>query len=427
MQVGQKALGYPLKRILDPSVPLPENIGRFCFENSVRSLREKLAYKLLISLAIFQKPPVLEALDKVAGLKVDPLVVNKNLTELQKFSLVYQQEKRYAMLPITHKYVLEELANHLNFEKEARERWVKWYLNFVKKNGGRDWENSRTKYDQLEAEWENILAVLHWCVEQERYTDVRDLWQFLNQYTSLYGYWHIRIFWLEWLIKASKLHVDWKTAIYSMSEKSLTLIQMGQFKEAEALLLQAWNLSNYEDFENQTFLVQHIALLCIHQKEYQKALDWLKKEKTLAKKANFQGREFIRRDIAISTLEAEIYYKTGDYEQAKKLYQQVVNKSKQSNWQRRENYAQNMLANIAIKQKDLEQAEELLAKGLPVAEHSQDKWHIAYYKASFAYLEKAWENLEQVRKWATQAMDSFNRLGMIEKEQEMDLLLHSLG
>lgn len=107
------------------------------------------------------------------------------------------------MLSVTQEYVLDELADNPDFEKEARDRWIKWYLEFTRQYGGEDWHNWR-EYDKLKEEEENLREVLGWCSRQERYEEVRDLWQNLYHYTSLYGYWHDRLDWLRWVRKESK-------------------------------------------------------------------------------------------------------------------------------------------------------------------------------------------------------------------------------
>ncbi|WP_244141962.1 hypothetical protein [aff. Roholtiella sp. LEGE 12411] len=44
------------------------------------------------------------------------------------------------MLSLTREYALAELAAYPDFEKEARRRWVKWYLDFAYSYAGEDWE-----------------------------------------------------------------------------------------------------------------------------------------------------------------------------------------------------------------------------------------------------------------------------------------------
>ena len=71
----------------------------------------------------------------------------------------------------------------------------------------------------------------------------------------------------------------------------------------------------------------------------------------------------------------------------------------------------------------MEKAEELLNKGLTIANLNQHKRRIACYQASFARLEKARLNSEKAREWANQALDSFKRLGMTKDAEEMQNLL----
>ena len=128
--IGQLASGYSLETILNSSELLPDDVARFCFDGSVKPLQGEPAHKLLMSVAIFCNAPIYDAVAEVAGFKSDPISVSKGLARLQQLSLVRHYKERYEMLPLTREYALSELAAHSDFEQEARERWVKWYLNF---------------------------------------------------------------------------------------------------------------------------------------------------------------------------------------------------------------------------------------------------------------------------------------------------------
>ncbi|NET37699.1 MAG: ATP-binding protein [Cyanothece sp. SIO1E1] len=417
--IGRLASGYSLETVLEPSNSLPEDIARFCFEHSVQPFRGQPIHNVLVSLAIFRRGPSRDAVAAVAGLKTDPFALEKALAQLQQLSLVSFQNQRYRMLPLTREYALAELAIHSDFEREARERWVNWYLDFAQKYGGKDWEEWNLQYDPLVVEWQNLRAVLHWCAEQERYVDVKNLWRDLDQVASLQGYWEDRLAWLEWLLEASERRGDSKTAVEVMSEHSYTLILMGKLEKAEKLLLEGWNIRTCATLESQAFLAQQFALLRIQQKRYHKAHLWLNKEENIVNQANFSAKEMERRKLAVLSFRAEIYYKTGEYNQAQSIYEEIIQRAEAIGWRRRKYATQIWLADIEMRKGNLKAAEKLLKTGLPVAKRNNAKETIAHYQSSFARLEKVRGNVEEACKWATQAIEGFDRLGMIPEVKEM--------
>lgn len=424
--IGQIANSYSLETLLDESTPLPEDVARFCFEGSIQPLRGKPIHKLLMALAIFHYPPIWDAVAEVAGLKADPITVERGLAQLQHMSLVRKQEYRYSMLSLTREYVLAESAAHSEFDKNARERWVKWYMDLAHKYGGEDWEEWRIKYDYLDAERGNLIAVLHWLARQERYFDVKNLWQYLKDYIDIYGYWEERIFWLEWLIQESEHRQDWQTFIEAMSDKGWTLSMTSRHQNLDSvdlILKQAWNLRDYSDLKTQACLALNIAVLRTHkEKDYKEAHRLIDLAENLIKQAVIVEKQLIRYLIFFAFYRGELYFFDGDYEQAKKIFKKILEDTNKISWQRFNNYAQNWLANLAIVQGDLDEAEILLKKGLITAEGNNEKRRIAHYYESLAKLEKSRGNLEQALEWATKALDYFNRLGMkadIEKMREL--------
>lgn len=428
--IGQLACGYSLKILLDPSIPLCDDIARFCFEGSVKPLRGQPTHKLLMSLAIFQDACTWEAVAEVSGLQTDPITINRGLAQLRQLSLVRENEGRYEMLSLTHEYALAELAAYPEFEKEARERWVNYYLKFVEKYGGEDWDEWRIRYDHLQEEWRNFLAVLEWCSAQERYIDVINLWKIVNDFANIYCYWEYCLYWLDWLIQASELRNDLSTLVYALSEKGWIMILMESelnLKEAEKILQKAWELRKYIDTITQSNLAHNLAVLRIRQQLYEEANSWLDIQEDLVNKAEIENQKLIRHQVDVLYYRAEISYLQGNYDKAKILYTQVVEKAERISWQRAVNYAQNWLADIAIVGGEFEEAERLLKCTLIVAERNKDKRRISLCQRSYVNLEKARADDERVREWATMAMNGFNGLGMMRYAEEMRSLLDSLG
>ncbi|MEH2351235.1 MAG: NB-ARC domain-containing protein [Nostoc sp.] len=427
--IGQVSSGYSLNSVLDRLISATGDVARFCFEESVQVIKEQPPQKLLMSLAIFPNSPILAAVAEVAGLTAAPDAVNNGLARLQQLSLVNlnPETKRFEMLSLTREYALAELAAYPDFEKEARRRWVKWYLDFAHNYAGEDWEKW-IHYNKLEAEEGNLRAVLHWCEDQEHYEAVRDLWLLLNHYMDLYAYWDDRLDWLQWLIEQSERRGEWSSLVKFIVCKSWLLIRecsCVSLKEADEILQRAWILREHADLCVQADLAESMARLQIRQKDYQDASHWLMVEEKLVIEANLEERQHIRYFIPVLYHQAEIFYLEGEYLLAKKLFQEVMKSAEKISWHRVINSAQNWLADIAIEQGDRDEAQKLLTQGLTVAESSKNKRRLARYQRSHARWQKKWGSAEKAQQLSTTVINSFKHLGMTRDAQEMQIFLDS--
>lgn len=424
--IGQLAAGYLPQDVLAKVTNATGDVARFCFESSVQPLRGQPSHRLLMTLALFPKPVLREAIAQIALSVPDPIITADGLAQLQQLSLVRQQQGRYSLLPLTREYALAELATERKFEQEMRSRWVNWYLSFSEEYGARDWKEWHLEYNHLEWEWENLIAVWEWCAAKERYDDVLAIWRQIKGYAHVRGYWDDRLNWTDWLIEAAEQRSDWSTAAEVMYDRGWTLTQMGQPKcveEASILLQRAWELRNYQSLTFQLELATSIVVLCIRQQQFDQAHHWLRQKQTLLEEAGIEERERQRQRIHSLYYQAEICFKTRDYAQAKRLYQQALEQAQAVGWQRATIAILNWLADVGLEQGHLEEAQHLLDQGLPVAERNKDKRSIAFHKRSFALLEKLRGNLEQAQRWAAEAAEGFESLRMIPEAREMRTLL----
>ncbi|MBU7587347.1 MAG: ATP-binding protein [Nostoc sp. TH1S01] len=426
--LGQVSSGYSLSSVLAKLTNASGDVARFCFEQSVQGFAGQPAHKLLMSLAIFPNSPTQAAVAEVAGLTNSPDSNNDGLALLQQLSLVNQnpETKRYEMLSLTREYALAELAANPDFARQARRRWVRWYLDFAHSYAGEDWEKSKY-YGRLEVEEVNLRAVLYWCRDEDHYEEVRDLGLLLNHYANLYAYWDDRLDWWQWLVEQSERRGEWPFLVKFIIRKTWLLIREcseKSLKEAEEMLQRAWVLRDYADLCDQADLAENIARLKIRQKNYAEARVWLDTEQKLVTQANLTEHKHIRYYTPVLYHRAVILHKENKYSEAKILFQEVMECAKKINWYRVINSAQNWLADIAIDQGDRDGAQQLLTKGIIVADSSKNKRRLARYQRSQAKWEKKWGSADRSDKFAREAMDTFEHLGMIKDVEEMQLLLN---
>jgi tetratricopeptide (TPR) repeat protein len=422
MRLGkfQQGIQTVLNRIKSAS----GDVARFCFEGSVDPLRGKPAHHLLMAIAIFPKSPIREALAYVAGYQ-DPITLEEGLVQLQRLSLVTQYGTRYSLLPLTREYALAELARYSTFRKEARDRWVGWYQDFAQRYGGRtiykqEWH---IDYDHVEEEWENIQEVLNWCITQERYNDVKSLWDNIRSFTNIYGYWHIRLMCSDWLVQAAGRRGDLSIVMERLSEKGRVLHKMGRLDEALSFFKEAWTFRKYSDNPVQIVkLAGRIAETLLLQNKYDESIEWINEaeaiiETQLSEESKRREKHFTGYRRAL------VCYQTKDYEKAEEYLQVTIKEALALQWQRSAMFSQELLTEVKIAQGKLDEAKLSAESGLATAIRNKDKRLIAYYKRALALLAKKLDDDKALKYWVSDAIKDFERLGAIHEADEVKALL----
>lgn len=396
----------------------------FCFERSVAAIRGRNAHRLFMALAFFPTHATREVLGDVAGCKGDIQYRDEGLSDLEVLSLVNKERDRFSLEALTKAKAQAELTAYSGFEQEARERWIKWYLNFTNKYGGKDWRGWHTQYAQIDEEWKNLLAVFDWCAVHNRYDEMRSFWQRAGvlEFVDIYGYWRDRLIWLDWLLRMSSEREDWSTVAETISNLVYTLTLTNQLEDADILITRGWNIHEHAPLRVQIYLAQNTALLRIYQKKYKEASSWFHRAEVLLGKAPIDDPEYSRLRTIIEYNRGLMYYWQQNYPKAEGCFQKVIKSSQNIEWERATLYAQNFMAEIAIKLNRLDEAEHMLLTGLTMPACKQDKLRLTCYKSSLAHLYKMRGNLKEACCWAKAAQDGFERLGMKSKAEEMQTI-----
>ena len=114
----------------------------------------------------------------------------------------------------------------------------------------------------------------------------------------------------------------------------------------------------------------------------------------------------------------------GNSEQAKDKYTLALELACQLNWVRQIYIVQCCLADIAIFQGQLDEAQLLLKDGLYLAEVNCDRTHLAYCQRTLAKLAQAQGNASEAVYWEKLALETFDALGMeLEAQTTQNLLI----
>ncbi|MBV6623636.1 MAG: RNA polymerase subunit sigma-24 [Rivularia sp. (in: Bacteria)] len=435
--ISQLAAGYTFENLTSRLIPIQADFSQFYFESSVQPLKGKPAYDFLMALSLFAKPPLLEALQAVAGVE-DSLDVANALAKLQQLSLISNLQGRYEMLLLTREYAMRQMSDNPEFEKSFRNRWVNWYINFAQQYGRKDWREWQD-YQHLEEEWDNLTQVIEWCIANNRYYDACKLWQNMKCYTyslayrqNRLSYWDAPLLWLEWLSEAALSHQDFKTAAEIIGDRAwkLTLIAQEQHLIlAESLFNQAWEMHHCLTLDMRADLAIHIGVWHIEKQQFLQADNWLKQAQTLLdNSANFPIDSDVKTRLSLHILyyQGEIYYKNKNYEESKILFKKIFKQAQLIGWKRASLLAKDFLADIAIKEGKFKQAQHYLAEVLQVAENNQDKCSRAYTKRSLARLETKLGNFNLAKRWVNEAISDFETLGMKPEAKEAQSLLKTI-
>ncbi|WP_193915956.1 tetratricopeptide repeat protein [Plectonema radiosum] len=435
--IGQLNAGYSFDNVTSCLIPDRGDFCRFYFDSSVQPLKGQPAYYFLMALSLFAKPPITSALRIVAGVD-NTLKAADGLAKLQQLSLINYRQERYGMLPLTREYASGEMFCNPEFEKNARERWVNWYLEFAQQHGAKDWREWQD-YQHLHQEWDNLTEIIEWCIKHDRYSDLCQLWRNVKCYTYSLAYrqnrltdWEGPLLWLEWLAQAAISRQDLAIAAEMLGDRAWKLTLMGQEEHlnvADNLFIQAWELHEHLTLDMQVDLAIHIGVWHIQKQQFVRAIDWLNEAQNLLDNSNnSQINPLSATGLSLHILyyQGEINYKTGNYQASKALFKQIFEQAQLINWKRASFLAKDFLADIAIKQGKLNQAQNYLTELLQIAENNQDKCSRAYTKRSLARLEEKLGNSNIAKRWANEAIKDFETLGMQRELTEAQELLQAI-
>src|SRR5258708_1675198 len=406
------------------------DIYDFCFGKTISLIRPGNAYQMFLTLAVFAGEARREALGFVAGFADDIFSRDEALSDLEVLSLCTKNKDRFGLEALTRTQALAELHSQPGSETESRERRVQWYLSFTQKYGGKDEQEMHLNYDNLEEDWDNILAAINWCMGQGRYADVVALWRNVRDFTHIYGYWIDRVKLLNWIIAEAESKGEWQIAIPAMYDKAFTLSLTGpstSLEKADALLQRCWTLRDYTDGVVRGRIAALISSICIQQARHQEAHQWLDTSEALLAGGGLSQIALARERTSILYDRGENWFALGDYGNAQRVFEEMLQQAQLSGWQRSVVHALNWLAFVAVLQGNFEAGKQYLQTGWPVAVRIKEKRVIAYYRRTYAYYYRGIGNQAETLRWAETALDNFERLGMLNAAAEMRIFVNDLN
>jgi LuxR family glucitol operon transcriptional activator len=166
------------------------NVFQHLFAASWRLLSPN-ARKVLLAVPLFSGASSIrrDALRAASGVLEDEF--DQALAQLVEFKLLQVDFKstRYIAHPMTHTFATIKLSKTPSFEKAARQRWGKYFLQFLEENIVREKPPVRywnalvsDKMGVIDAEWPSLQEVLKWAEQQQQDKLLLDLLVLLVHY-----------------------------------------------------------------------------------------------------------------------------------------------------------------------------------------------------------------------------------------------------
>jgi len=389
-------------------------------------LLDDVARRVLLVMTFFPASASSEALSATAdvqGFAFDRAV--ERLTDLALLDV--QQENmnsmpRYALHPLVQAFAKSKLEEKVEFEREARTRWVGWYTELAAKVGY-CW-NDLKRLNLLDSEHETILDAVNWAFQHQFYTETIRIAEDVDYYCLVRGQWvekqTIRVL----AIRAARELGNITTEVRLMVQSIEILSMQGNLTEATTYIERLHELKQLENFPDEVLFEYNHAnaffAMChgdfpTARQEWEKAFNANKLFLT-----NHPREVFVRRWIATCL------YQEGQIDGAKKLFETTLHDAEQIDHKRSIIFCKAKLADIAINQGDINTAAELLTASSVLAYQHNDRERVALIHRLYARLHTLRGDIPAARAAIAEAIDLFERLGMRRELAEARTALTNL-
>jgi ATP/maltotriose-dependent transcriptional regulator MalT len=260
------------------------------------------------------------------------------------------------------------LAERSEFDRAARVRWVRWYVQFVSSADFASTWDAPDKFEQLDIERETIDTVVAWAAAHQLPAEVVKLAQGIEYYYYIRGLWDKKL-------ELHHLYADAARSLGALVEEFAALalhIQLlsrqGNCHEAELYVPRFRELAESADLSADLFFRYHHTLVLYWMARHDLAAAQQAWEQSLQRAEQFSPHTYIGNIQWLATC----LYEKGDLAQAQQLYSKALELSRQHHYRRYIALTQLKLVRIDLDMKNLEQAEKradgCACRGRPDAE-----------------------------------------------------------
>jgi tetratricopeptide (TPR) repeat protein len=342
-----------------------------------------------------------------------------SLLDVQQTDLI--SAPRYVLHPLVRAFAGAQLAEQPEFEQGARDRWVAWYAQLVEPIGD-TWDNHQ-RLEPIDLEHENVYDAIQWTYKNSRYKDTIRISRGSSYFYFVRGKWDKKLP-LEAMRAAAAQHLgDMDEELLALSYLSHRLMDQGRIDEAEQYL---WRLDKLAQSPT-------ISKDLLFEYKYTHALykfargDIISAEQIMRSCLAWSSHLTIHLRIINQQMLAACIHRKGDNEQAKRIYDDMLQLCITTGNQLGELHIQMELAIIDLDDGNIDSAESRLDHIFALSYIYKNRPHLAYLQCIRAYMCLVRNDREAARATLFDAADSLERLGMLFHLREVKNLHSQLS
>jgi LuxR family glucitol operon transcriptional activator len=417
--IALMGLGYSSESVLRRLGSGHSDIARFCFQESISSIRDRNAYHLLTALAFFEASVNRKMLGEVAGLGDDEIGRDDALAELLQLSLVNQERDRFTLLPLTRSFVLDTLKQESELEQLLREQWVKHLTDFVRPYTDLYWLQYELR--QILQEGMHLVTLVSWCQSVGRLDVVLKVFPALAIYYDHMGQWTDLLTIGQMALENAQLTGDSEILVFVETHAmSFVLSQQGRYAEAEQHISHALEVARHlGDVSWQCEVLVDYSRIMRRCKRFDEAVDRCQQALELVTPPNNRRQIYLKHYVKYEL--GKIARDRGDWHTAQVhfLAARDVFRHDQSDPVFNRELAWGILGNlgfVAHQLGDLAGAEQMYLQALPRYRELGSRSNIPVLLVRLATLEEQRGNREAALKYADEALDWSQKLGMVREQ-----------
>ena len=391
------------------------------------ALLDEAARRVLLVATFFPTSASGEALSATAD--VQGFAFDRAVERLADMALLDVQQAdlsslpRYTLHPLVRAFAGAKLGEQAGFEAGVRERWVQWCRVITNQHGLKGW-NLAEQFNNAELDMPTFHAVIQYCYETRRWTDLIEMVPSIKSYWTTRGYFETRNRFVNLALEAAEHLHNVKALILLLAIKIRTLCRIDDVDSAVICLNRARIL--LEDITNpEPRLVESLneadIRICSHQENIEKQLMLARENVISASMRDTPDVIFYRYYIADS------HFRAGNDDKAESLFVDLIEESEAHQFNRATITGWFALAQIAIRRHNLDEAVERLEKACTLAQEFKHRPYLGEIQRVWAQVYTLRGDLPAARVAFAEAIDLFERLGMRRKLAESRQALADLA
>lgn len=426
--IGLMNLGHSVELVLRRLGSGHSDIARFCFAESVARIRGRDAERLLFALSLFERSVSRAMLGDVAGLGDDVISRDDGLAELLQLSLIDQNGDRFKLLPLTHSFALETLAQQPTLKRELRERWIGCLTALAAPFNRPHWQQPDRR--ALRRDGEHLVTLARWAEQHERPDLLLPIASALGGYYDAIGRWRDMNEISVKCIEYARLLGERKVLRSELNAFAWTIGQQGRNDEAAQAYDEALTLAVADDdMVWQSEILVNMAQLNRRLGRFDLSRAACAAAVALLEGVDAEQRPFVRADIIIE--EGKIARDLGDWSQAQAHFQAAREVFKMDldnpgfNMERAWG-AYSQFAYVTQRLGNLDEAARMYNESLAALREVGSRGYLATVLVRCAELEEQRSNRLAALEYARESLDWSRKLDLLQEMAQAESLIDRL-